>query len=852
MYKNNIKLRTIFYFCFLAIYANTAHASEYFNPTFLTIGDDNAEENTDIDLTPYETKGGFGAGIYMATIFVNNNRILTKEVNFVKTKDNKIVPSFTPSDLENFGVNLSSTKELKNLSKDSNIDNIAHYIPQYNFSFDYNKQILKLQIPQLYLKPKAINYIPTSLYDEGIPAILFNYNISGSKMRYNHADQKSLFSRFSGGVNFDAWRLRTNFNYNRSWNDSNTKSNSKFNNTYIYRDLIPLNSIVYIGEIDSGSEVAQGYKYKGIKLKTDIGMLPSYERFFAPEIKGVVNSNAQITIKQNGIIIYQNYLSPGPFNIHDITANSGAGDLLVQIKEEDGTTREYIQPFSSLPIMLRPGSLRYQVDLGEYSEESRLDKKDKMVFSGALVYGYNNFFTFYTNSVLSPKYHSILFGSGVSLGELGVISIDSTYSHSQFIEDNKNGQSYKVSYSKNINSIGTTIDFAALRYSTENFYTFDEFNRANIKNNDNIFFSAKKKNSFQASLTQGFNKYGTISFRANKDTYWDTSESYLNLQTSYDNNIENIPYSIIYSIDRYSYDSNNTQRPINRQISLSINIPFSVFSTDERYASMNANYFTSHDNQHNSNQIMGVNGVLPNNKISYSINQSLNNQQNSSNTSSVTLGYQGKVNSSSVTYGYSKDNQFANFNSSGGVILHSQGLTLSKWLGESSSLIEADHANGATTLSGNTSIDNFGFGVVPNLMSYSKNTVSVNPSSLPPNVTLNQTSVNVYPTRGAIVKANFKTKFGYQAIITLLSDKNIPFGAIGTLNDSTDPNTGIVGDNNQIYMSGLPIKGSILIKWGKDKSCTALFDLSSTENNNNENEHEQIIKQLSIRCENNE
>ncbi|HEK0656266.1 TPA: fimbrial biogenesis outer membrane usher protein [Proteus mirabilis] len=848
MYKNNIKLKTIFYFCFLAIYTNTSHSSEYFNPAFLTIGDDYSEENTDIDLTPYEAKGGFGPGVYMATIFLNNNRILKKEVTFITTKNNKVVPLFTPSDLDSFGVNLSSSKELKNLPKDTNIDDITNYIHQYNFSFDYNKQILKLQIPQLYLKPKAINYVPASLYDDGIPAFLFNYNISGGKMRYNHTDQKSLFSRFSGGLNFDVWRLRTTFNYNRSWNDFNTKSNSNFNNTYVYRNLIPLKSIIYIGEVDSSSEVNQGYRYKGIKLKTDIGMLPSYERFFAPEIKGVVNSNAQITIKQDDTIIYQNYLSPGPFNIHDLTANSSAGDLLVQIKEEDGSTREYIQPFSSLPIMLRPGSWRYQLDLGEYSGESHLDKKDKMAFNGALIYGYNNFFTFYTNSTLSPKYHSILFGSGISLGELGVISVDSTFSHSQFIENNKNGQSYKVSYSKNINDIGTTINFAALRYSTEDFYTFDEFNRINIKNNENFFLSAKKKNSLQASLTQSFNQYGTISFRANKDTYWDTTESNLNLETSYDNAIGDIPYSIIYTIDRYSTNSTDNKRPINRQLSLSVSIPFSLFSVDERYSSINANYFYSHDNQSNNNQLMSINGLLPENNISYSVSQSLNNQQNSANTSSVTLGYQGKVNSSSLTYGYSKDNQFANFNSSGGVILHSQGITLSKWLGESSGLIKAEHASGGTTLSGNTYIDHSGFGVVPNLMSYSRNTVSINPSSLPPNVTLNQTSVNVYPTRGAIVKANFKTKFGYQAIITLLSDKKIPFGAIGTLNDVADTNTGIVGDNNQIYMSGLPMKGSILIKWGKDKSCTAKFDLASIQNNKNE----QIINQLSIRCENNE
>lgn len=57
--------------------------------------------------------------------------------------------------------------------------------------------------------------------------------------------------------------------------------------------------------------------------------------------------------------------------------------------------------------------------------------------------------------------------------------------------------------------------------------------------------------------------------------------------------------------------------------------------------------------------------------------------------------------------------------------------------------------------------------MVPYLTNYTRNSIGLDPTTLPDDVDLPQTNVNVYPTRGAVVKASFATMVGYKVLLTL-------------------------------------------------------------------------------------
>lgn len=159
-------------------------------------------------------------------------------------------------------------------------------------------------------------------------------------------------------------------------------------------------------------------------------------------------------------------------------------------------------------------------------------------------------------------------------------------------------------------------------------------------------------------------------------------------------------------------------------------------------------------------------------------------------------------------------------------------------MGDTIAIVTADGSRG-TALSSGAKFDYFGNAIIPQLSSNTANQISVNVNTLPDDVTFKDTSMMVYPTEGAVIKRQFKTKIGYQVIINLSHEgKMPPFGAIATLvsNDKNDAdiNTGIVGSNSQLYMSGLPDSGRIDIKWGnKSGQCsinyTGLESIAVTE-----------------------
>lgn len=96
-------------------------------------------------------------------------------------------------------------------------------------------------------------------------------------------------------------------------------------------------------------------------------MLPASQRDFAPVIRGITQTNTRITVQQNDYIIYENYISPGPFVITDLYAIYGSGNLHVTVTEDNGKQTKFIQSFSSVPIMQREGKLKYQFTLGRYA-----------------------------------------------------------------------------------------------------------------------------------------------------------------------------------------------------------------------------------------------------------------------------------------------------------------------------------------------------------------------------------------------------------------------------------------------------------------------------------------------------
>jgi outer membrane usher protein len=101
------------------------------------------------------------------------------------------------------------------------------------------------------------------------------------------------------------------------------------------------------------------------------------------------------------------------------------------------------------------------------------------------------------------------------------------------------------------------------------------------------------------------------------------------------------------------------------------------------------------------------------------------NASDKSISGNVNLNYQGSRGEVAAGYGYDSYSSHYNYSLRGGMVAHSGGVTLSRYLGESVALVEAPGVSDVA-VRGQTNIttDAFGYAVVPFVRPYHENNLS--------------------------------------------------------------------------------------------------------------------------------
>ncbi len=832
----------------LLLGSGMACADTYFNPSFLS-----SDANNVADLSRFE-KGEQPAGVYRVEVYLNDEYIGTQDMRFDAAKsgsankdDTGLIPCLSREWLSQRNVNVEAVPVLSALSK-GQCANLPAAFDKASTRFEFDSQRLYVSVPQAALKNNVRGYIPPEQWDNGITAGMLNYAFSGSNSltsatgtRYN-----SYFLNLNSGLNLGAWRLRNNSTWNYS--DSGRYRNSDWKNvsTYLQRSIVPLKGELTLGDSFTNSDVFDSLSFRGVQLATDDNMLPDSQRGFAPTVRGVANSNAQVTIKQNGYVIYQSYVPPGAFEITDLYPTSTSGDLQVTVKENNGTSNQFTVPYSAVPILQREGRVKYALTAGKYRSASNLQDEPDF-WQGTVLWGLPAGVTLYGGSQLSDNYQSYAFGAGKNLGTWGAVSADVTHARSVLPDDShKEGQSLRFLYAKSLNDYGTNFQLLGYRYSTQGFYTLNETSYKQmqgytlktqdgpvptepvIEDYHNLYYS--KKGRIQVNISQQIGTEGSLYLTGSRQTYWRTGDTDQLWQVGYNGSWEDISYGLDWSWNR-----NPGVQGTDKRLAFNVSVPLSRWLTGGGKArditnssnSAYATYSATHDKSGRVSQQAGINGtLLADNNLNYSVQQGYTTKgEGASGTAS--LNYQGRYGNSNVGYSYGRHWQQVNYGLSGGIVAHADGLTLSQPLGDTNVLVKAPGAEGVRVQNATgVSTDWRGYAVVPYATTYRTNRISLDTTTLKDNADLEDAVLNVVPTKGALVRANFETRIGARARITLTqrNGKPVPFGAMVT--DEADK-TGIVGDGGQVFMSGLAPQGKLQVMWGQasNQQCAVSYAL---------------------------
>lgn len=819
--------------CGLAVigFSQKTRADDYFNPALLDV-DNPQQEKTDLSI--YEKGPGQAPGKYQVAIYINNNKIDTRDVTFTLQKaasgETSLQPCFSLDELKSLGIKTKSFPGLAGAGKCANL----HAIPAASATFRVSNQQLLLSIPQSALGQVPRGYIDPKEFDEGITAGILNYSATASQTQARQPgmqDSSSQYVNLRPGLNIGAWRIR---NYS-TWNRSTTghEEQQKFSSVYTYaqRDIVAMKSDVTLGQSSSPADVFDSVPYTGVQLNSDSDMLPDSERGYAPIIRGTAHSNAQVVVRQNGYVIYQNTVAPGAFEINDLYPTGSSGDLQVTVKETDGSERHFVVPYASVPVLQREKHLKYSATAGRYRSYDK-DVEKTPFAQGSAIYGLPYGFTAYGGMQQSSHYHSAALGTGKNFGDLGAFSIDVTRAKALLKKQKASkGQSWRLRYSKDFAGTGTNFSLAGYRYNSKGFYTLEDTMESYTHASD---WSApqQRRARTEATIDQTLGEgWGSVTLSLVKETYWTQSQDMTSMSVSYNNSWKGITYSLSYSLNKNTNDSDENGESVSNDnlFALSVSVPLDRWMHNT-WATYNMN-----NSKDGTVQNLGVNGTaLEENNLNWNVQEGLDSSGNG-NSTSMNADYKATYGELSGGLSQDKNQRTANVGLQGGVIAHANGITLSQPLGETIALVKAPGTHG-THIANQTGVetDFRGYTVVPFVTAYRHNTIELDTETLPDDADVTHAAQIVTPTRGAVVRATFNTRVGNRVLMTLThGGKPLPFGATVTTEDKDSEF--IVGVDAQTYLSGLPRRGKLDVSWGQDASehCVANYVLTDEKNKTN-------------------
>lgn len=835
----------MFVFGALLSSSQVAIAEEYFNPALLL----NTEGGAVANLSQFE-QGFQPPGKYTVDFYVNDRFSGSKELSFnqldqANPVSGGLVPCLDRDLLLSSGINVYEILPEDQHAAATCID-LRKYITEARMDFNFSQHRVDLVVPQIWIKQEALGYIPPSQWQEGITAATLNYNLNGSSS--NNRD--NFFASFNTGMNIKGFRYRNFSTFNYTNNKSTKQSNSEWNNVqnYIEKSIVPIKSELIMGDNSTNGSIFDGVGFRGIRLYSSDAMLPNTMQGYAPVVRGVANNKGKVVVRQNGYIVYQTQVTPGPFEIKDLLPMNLSGDLNVTVEDElGGEAQNFTVPYSGVAMLLREGRTKFDLTVGEFRSGS--DDQDKPWFlEGTLSRGLGSGVTLYGGTQLAENYQSLALGVGKNMGQLGAFSVDLIHANSRLANDKDySGQSYRFLFSKSLNNIGTNLQLLGYRYTTKGFYTlsdtayktmerlepemqYDQFGNAYIDNSSYYNLNYAKKGHFQANLSQHFDKYGSIYATANYQSYWNTAKSTKNYQVGYSNNNRYFGYNISWNL----VDSSTFSDEKNNTISASISMPMSAFfgrkvgGAKEVYS--NSSYV--HNDKGGSAYSTSLNGqLLEDSQLSYSMSIGHNEETGSFGGGAMSLAT--RYGTGGISYDFAEGGDSSSFGYSmmGSMILHRNGLTLGQSLGDTNILIDANGAKDVKVEnSRNIKTDSRGYAIVPYAENYRVNRVALVADSLDDRTEILTSALNVVPMRGALIKANFDSRIGHRALIKFTrGDGLVPYGS--TVNEQNQKVSSLVGANGQTFLSGLADQGVLDVRWGEGEgeSCQANYDLKEVD-----------------------
>lgn len=796
--------------CPAAHASDSAPAAAEFDPAFLR-----GSGGMNVDISRFAKGNPVLPGDYPVDFVVNARFVDRIGVRFVAAPGSETArPCFDRALLGRAGLSFPALdkalrQRIAALPAQACID-LSEISPEIAVRFDQARLELALDLPQALVTRQPRGYVAPEFWETGVHSATLRYDLSFFHADTSSSVANSAYLRIDAGANVGSWHLRHRFSLTLDEDGSDYDGVA----TFLEHDIPSLQSRLVLGDAFTDGTVFDSIGYRGVGIGTDDRMRPDSLSGYAPTVRGIARTTARVRISQNGVLLLETTVPPGPFEINDLFPTGYGGDLDVAILEADGSQQSFKVPFAALPQMLRPGMLRYELVGGEF-RDGDIATGERFV-QASLQYGLTDGLTGYVGGQAAGGYGAALVGLSWN-SPVGAIAMDATWARTRMgagaIAD---GYSLRASLAKTLAPTRTTLSLAGYRYSSGGFWSLQDALRLRAGRAANLRARERMQLTFNQTLPR---RWGNLYLSGSSTRYWNSPGSVIQLQAGYNNTAplldSNINYGLAYSRqrDRRSGDTDN-------RLLLSLSVGLGNKPDSPQVSASIARVETNGEDALNGQlSVTGTVGRVP--RLSYSLVATATPDHDAL---SVGLGYRGKRATLAATASAGTGFRQASFGMSGGLVVHPGGWTLTNQLEDTVAIVSAPGARGARVESGTgIALDGAGNAVIPFIRPYRVNDVSINPEGLPPDIELQSTSQQVAPRANAVVLVRFATTRGRAVAFTLaLPDgRPVPFGA--SVRDASGAEVAMAGEYGVVFLRLPDRSGRLTARWGDGPASACGF-----------------------------
>lgn len=645
---------------------------------------------------------------------------------------------------------------------------------------------LRIGIPQAAQETRPRGGTMAEERDYGVTAGFIDYSFNQHRSR-NH-ENRSVGLR--AGLNFGAWRLRS-----RAWANPH-KGRFGYTNlgSELQRDLPAWSSQVFIGQGNTGGELFDGASFTGVRVATDERMLPDSVRGYAPVVRGIADSNAVVRVRQSGHVIHETSVAPGPFAIEDLYPTSFGGDLEVSVTETDGREQRFTVSFSAVPQALRAGSMRFSASAGVLRDVAGSLVPLRFA-EGTFARGLNNHLTLLGGVQAAEGYQAMLAGTALNTA-LGAFGADLTQSRTRRQRGSVlTGNSIRLNFQRYVTGTRTHLGLAAYRYSTRGFLSLNDAARLHSSRD----YSSHPRQRYQFNFTQELGERSSTYLSGGWVEYWDNSPRRNDLQLGVQSTLGRANVSL--SAMRYTHiDKNQDTR-----YTFTLGIPLgrgagAPRGTAQLGQSANGNTLQA-----------GLAGALGE---ASALNYTVTARQSTVDSTSYDayVAYQSGSAALNAGYSHSTRHRSVTLGAAGSVVLHPGGINFGPTVGEGFVLVQAKGAEGAMVGQGDqVRVAGNGYALLPHVSPYRWNQIELDPSALPMDVELLQSSQRVAPTAGSIVRVAFMARRERTLFIDAVDALGQPLPFAARVESEDGRAMGAVGQGGVIQLRGAQDAGVLVV-----------------------------------------